>query len=69
MGKLPVLTQLMPGRWVDLNGEASSPNTVDAWWVELNGEASVDEKLWCFRPLLCTLFMLNRAKQTLGIMK
>ena len=26
-------------------------------------------KWWCFRPLLCTLFRLNWAKQTPGIMK
>ena len=26
-------------------------------------------KLWCFRPLLCTLFRLNWAKQTPGIMR
>ena len=28
----------------------------------------VEMKLWCFRPLLCTLFRLNWAKQTPGIM-
>ena len=27
------------------------------------------KKLWCFRPLLCTLFRLNWAKQTPGIMR
>ena len=26
-------------------------------------------KWWCFRPLLCTLFRLNWAKQTPGIMR
>ena len=26
-------------------------------------------KLWCIRPLLCTLFRLNWAKQTPGIMR
>ena len=27
------------------------------------------QKWWCFRPLLCTLFRLNWAKQTPGIMR
>ena len=26
-------------------------------------------KLWCFRPLLCTLLRLNWVKQTPGIMR
>ena len=29
----------------------------------------IKRKLWCFRPLLCTLFRLNWAKQTPGIMR
>ena len=32
-----------------------------AYWREM--------KWWCFRPLLCTLFRLNWAKQTPGIMR
>ena len=33
-------------------------------------ELHVNEmKLWCFRPLLRTLFILNWAKQTQGIMR
>ena len=29
----------------------------------------MEMKWWCFRPLLCTLFRLNWAKQTPGIMR
>ena len=38
--------------------------------TELSKRVTVKEmKLWCFRPLLCTLFRLNWAKQTPGIMR
>ena len=32
-------------------------------------ELKWEMKLWCFRPLLCTLLRLNWAKQTPGIMR
>ena len=34
-----------------------------------NGTFVLMWKWWCFRPLLCTLFRLNWAKQTPGIMR
>ena len=42
--------------------------TADGTYHSSN-QVTLSGKWWCFRPLLCTLFRLNWAKQTPGIMR
>ena len=55
-----------------------SVNWLMKYAIEIGNNTDVDDnsqencerkKWWCFRPLLCTLFRLNWAKQTPGIMR
>ena len=47
------------------------PSVYRNWWSKYLSWTSLKSpwKWWCFRPLLCTLFRLNWAKQTPGIMR
>ena len=56
------------GRWGTLPPFVSDPAGPVGQSV-IGGPVGNEMKLWCFRPLLCTLLRLNWAKQTPGIMR
>ena len=73
---IPFHTRYLPGMQVISDDPGSMRANIKSRQMSLNQTMKLwnlgnemKMKWWCFRPLLCTLFRLNWAKQTPGIMR